>query len=113
MPPDDRDWTNERRKRGEVSRYGLPPFFTPTYGELRQIWKEHRSEIVRRLALEVQTGRHALAEIGALAAEEHWYLQKDYATIENARKAISRIRRRLIQERERIGPLTGNELRRR
>jgi hypothetical protein len=92
-----------------VSRYGLPPFFTPTYEELRKIWKEHRSEIVRQLALEVQTGRHALAELNALAAEEHWYLQKEHATLDGARKAVARFRRWLMSERERIGQLTGEK----
>lgn len=113
MPPDGGvDWTRERRKRAEVSRYGLPPFFTPTYDELRQIWKANRSEIVRRLALEVQTGRNELYELLALAAEEHWQIEKEHATVEDARKAIGRIHRRLHQVKERIGPLTGDEQKR-
>ncbi|WP_321946524.1 hypothetical protein [Paraburkholderia sp. J10-1] len=107
-PPAEVDWTRERRQRAERSRYGLPPFVTPTYRELRRIWVEHKHPDVRRIALEVQTDRHAFAELEALAAEEYWHLSKDSATIDDARKALARIRRRLHKEIERIGPLTGN-----
>ncbi|WP_343666336.1 hypothetical protein [Paraburkholderia tropica] len=106
-PANDVDWPRERRARADVSRYKLPPFFTSTYEELRRIWTEQRNEDVRRLALEVQCGRHALSELEALTAEEYWHIDKDSATITDARKAIARIRRRLRQEMERIGPLTG------
>ncbi|PVX81820.1 hypothetical protein C7402_110225 [Paraburkholderia unamae] len=85
----------------------MPPFETPTYRELRRIWTAHPNEDVRRLALEVQTGRHALYELEALTAGELWYLDKKSATIDDARKALARIRRRLMQEKHRIGPLTG------
>ena len=97
-PPVDVDWTRERRQRAEVSRYGLPPFMTPTYQELRRIWREHRDEEVRRLALEIQCGRYALHELEALTAEEYWHLDKDSATIQDARKALAKLRRRLMQE---------------
>lgn len=109
-PPDSGiDWTRERRKRAEVSRYKLPPFFTPTYGELRLMWTKHRDEDFRRVALEVQTDRHEFRELLALTAEEHFQINKEGATIEEARKAIARIRRRLHQIKERIGPLTGDD----
>ncbi|WP_321782809.1 hypothetical protein [Paraburkholderia sp. J94] len=106
-PADNVDWSSERQARAKVSRYKLPPFFTPTYEELRRIWSEQRNEDVRRLALEVQCGRYALSELEALTAEEYWHIDKQSATIVDARKAIARIRRRLRQEMERIGPLTG------
>lgn len=107
MPPDGGiDWTRERRRRAEISRYRLPPFFTPGYEELRGMWKAG-SDVERRLALEVQTGRYELYELLALAAEEHFQIEKERATVEDARKAIGRIRRRLHQIKQRIGPLTG------
>lgn len=106
-PPDkDVNWERERRKRAERSRYGLPPFVTPLYSELRRIWTEHAHPDVRRLALEVQTARYALAEIEAMAAEAHWYICRDKSTVEDATRSLARIRRRLMQEMQRIGPVT-------
>jgi hypothetical protein len=35
------DWTRQRRQRAERRPYGLPPFVTPLYGELRRIYREH------------------------------------------------------------------------
>lgn len=100
------DWPKEVRERAERSRYGLPPFMTPTYEELRHARKENPES--RRLSLEDQTGRYALLELEAMMAEAYWYLSKDTATIAEARKSLGRIRRRLIQEKQRIGPITGD-----
>lgn len=105
-PARDVDWTRERRQRAERSRYGLPPFVTPLYSELRRIWKAHPQPDVRRLALEVQTGRYALAEFEAIAAEAYWYISKEHATVDEARRALGLLRRRLMQEMQRIGPVT-------
>jgi len=107
-PTADVDWTRERRVRAERSRFGLPPFVTPLYAELRRIWSEHPHEDVRRLALEIQTGRYAIAELEAVASEEYWYMRKDGATIDDARRSLARIRRRLQREMARIGPITGD-----
>ncbi|TDV04705.1 hypothetical protein [Paraburkholderia caballeronis] len=101
------DWTRERRQRAERCKYGLPPFVTPLYRELQRIWQTHRDPEVRRLVLEIQTGRHAFAELEALAAEEYFYLTQHSATLEGARKALAKIRHRLHVEMERIGPVTG------
>lgn len=99
------DWTRETRRRAEISRYGLPPFVTPLYSELAQIWRKHRDPDVRRLALEVQTGRYALHELHSMTAEAYYYLTQRSATLEDAQKALARIRRRLHRELERIGPI--------
>jgi hypothetical protein len=108
-PDENVDWTKERRKREEVSRYKLPPFSTPSYEELRRMWKESRNETTRRLALEVQCGRHAIFELLALTSEVHFYLHKEPRSMEEASIAIARIRRRLQQEKDRIGPLLGGD----
>ncbi|WP_322046086.1 hypothetical protein [Paraburkholderia sp. J67] len=108
-PAADVDWTKERRRREEISRYGLPPFFTPSYAELRRMWKENRDETTRRLALEVQCGRHAIYELLALTSEVHFYLHKEPRSMEEACMAIGRIRRRLQREKDRIGPLLGDD----
>lgn len=100
------DWTKEVRRRAELSRYGLPPFVTPLYGELRKIWREHRDPDVRRLALEVQTGRYAISELAGMAAEANFRANKPHATLEDAQKELARIRWRLLKELQRIGPLT-------
>jgi hypothetical protein len=106
-PPDPKlPWQRERRIRTERRRYGLPPFFTPLDAELRRIWKQHPQEDVRRLALEVQCGRYAISELEAMAAEGYWYLQKEHATVADARKSLGRLRRRLMEELQRIGPIT-------
>lgn len=105
-PARDVDWTPERRRRAERSRYGLPPFTTPLYSELRRIWTQQSHPDVRRLALEVQTARYALAELEAMAAEAYWYISRDKATVEDAARSLARIRRRLMQEMQRIGPVT-------
>lgn len=100
------DWTRETRKRAERSRYGLPPFVTPLYRELREIWGKHKDPDVRRLALEVQCGRFTIAELASMAAEAHFRAEKPHATLEDARKELARIRWRLLKELQRIGPLT-------
>lgn len=106
-PAQDVDWSRERRQRGQRSRYGLPPFVTPTYGELRRIWSRPPHPDVRRLALEIQTARYALAELEAMAAEAHWYICRDKATVDDAKRSLGYLRRRLLQEMQRIGPVTG------
>lgn len=111
-PPADVNWTREARRRQERSRYGLPPFVTPTYPELRRIWKEHPQAETRRLALEVQTARYAIAELEALAAEEFWHLDRDSTTADDGRKALARVRRRLMAELQRIGPVDDGRKRR-
>ena len=100
------DWTRERRQRAERSRFGLPPFVTPLYGELRSIWTTHRDPDVRRLALEVQTARYAIAELQALTAEAYYDTTRHAATLQDAQKALARVRRRLAVELGRIGPIT-------
>lgn len=102
------DWTREVKRRAELSRYGLPPFVTPLYGELRKIWSEHRDPDVRRLALEVQTGRYTISELAGMAAEAHFRVNKPHATLEDAQKELARIRWRLLKELQRIGPLTND-----
>lgn len=83
----------------------MPPFFTPSYEELRRHWKENeRGYPIRQLALEVQAGRYALYELGAVAAEAHFYICKERSTIEDARRELGRIRWRLNKEAARIGP---------
>lgn len=103
------DWTRERRRRAERCRYGLPPFVTPLYGELRRIWSAHRDPDVRRLALEVQAGRYAISELQAMTAEAYFYLTRHSATLEDAQKALARIRHRLHAELERIGPINNGQ----
>ncbi|MBN3856707.1 hypothetical protein G3N59_25325 [Paraburkholderia sp. Ac-20340] len=105
-PESEVDWAKERRVRGERSRYGLPPFVTPTYQELRRTWREHPIPEVKCLALEVQTGRHELSELEAMVADALWHVDKESATIDYARKELRRIRRRLMQVVQRIGPVT-------
>lgn len=104
-PAPDLPWQRERKLRAERARYGLPPFVTPLDDELRRLWRGHSSELVRTLALEVQCGRYAISEIEALAAEGYWHLQKDYSTVEDAKRSLGRLRRRLVQELQRIGPI--------
>lgn len=41
-----------------------------------------------------------------MAAEGYWYLQKEHATIDDARRSMGRLRRRRMQELQRIGPIT-------
>jgi hypothetical protein len=105
-PTADLPWKRERRVRAERCRYGLPPFVTPLDEELQRIWHRHPSEDVRRLALEMQTGRYAISELEAIAAEGYWHLQKDHATVAEARQALGCLRRALKQELKRIGPIT-------
>ena len=62
-------------------------------------------EEVCRLALEVQTGRYALSELEAIATEGYWQLQKDHATVAEALRSLGRLRRRLLHELQRIGPI--------
>jgi hypothetical protein len=102
------DWTKESRRRAELSRYGLPPFVTPLYRELREIWSKHRNPDVRRLALEVQTGRYTISELASMVAEAHFRATKPRASLEDAQKELARIRRRLLKELQRIGPITGD-----
>jgi hypothetical protein len=105
-PSADLPWKRERRTRSERCRYGLPPFVTPLDEELRRLWMRHPREDVGRLALEVQTGRYALFELEAIAAESYWHLQKEGATVAEACRSLGRIRRRLLQELQRIGPIS-------
>lgn len=102
-PARDVDWTREVRQRAERSRFGLPPFVTPSYEELRRAWKENPA--CRRFALEVQIDRYAFPELEAMAAEEFWHLSKDSATVEDGRRALARLRRRLMAELNRIGTI--------
>lgn len=104
-PAADVPWHRDRRLRAERCRYGLPPFVTPLDDELRRLWNRHPGEEVARLALEVQCGRYAISELEAIAAEGYWRLQKDHATVTEARKSLGRLRRRLMQELQRIGPI--------
>lgn len=41
-----------------------------------------------------------------MAAEGYWYLQKEHATVADARRSLGRLRRRLMEELQRIGPIT-------
>jgi hypothetical protein len=102
-PAGEIDWKREARQRAERSRYGLPPFVTPSYEELRRTWKENPA--CRRIALEVQTDRYTFAELEAMAAEEYWHLTKESATVDDGRKALARLRRRLMAELNRIGTI--------
>ncbi len=43
---------------------------------------------VRRLALEVQCGCYAISELEAIAAESYWHLQKEHATVAEARQSL-------------------------
>ncbi|WP_028219215.1 hypothetical protein [Paraburkholderia oxyphila] len=62
------EWARERRKRADLFMYGLPPFETPTYDELRRLYRERRHDPdVRRLILEIQCARYAFSELAALA----------------------------------------------
>ncbi|MEX3845514.1 hypothetical protein [Paraburkholderia sp. BR10882] len=108
-PANDVDWKKEARQRAERSRFGLPPFVTPTYEELRRGWRENPA--CRRFALEVQTDRYAFSELEAMAAEEFWHLSKDSATVEDGRRALARLRRRLMAELNRIGTIDSNRRR--
>ncbi|WP_233875094.1 hypothetical protein [Paraburkholderia adhaesiva] len=99
------DWKREVRRRRERSQFGLPPFVTPTYEDLRKIWVEHPHPVPRRLALEVQTGRYAIFEIAGMAAEAYWYLDRDSTTVEDCRRELRKLRRRLMAELNRIGPV--------
>ena len=45
-------------------------------------------------------------ELEAMAGESYWHLQTDYAKVDEARKSLGRIRRRLMQEQQRIEPTT-------
>lgn len=110
-PASEVDWTRERHQRAERSRYALPPFVTPLYAELRRIWRAHPLPEVRCLALEVQCGRYAFAELDAMTAEVYWHMDKKSATIDDARREMRRIRHRLKQEMLRIGPVTGDHRR--
>jgi hypothetical protein len=102
-PASDVDWAREARQRAERSRYGLPPFVTPSYEELRRAWKENPA--CRQFALEVQLDRYAFSELEAMVAEEYWHLSKDSAKIDDGRKALARVRRRLMVELNRIGTI--------
>ncbi|WP_434660782.1 hypothetical protein P5W99_11120 [Paraburkholderia sp. A3BS-1L] len=104
-PASDLPWQRERKLRAERARYGLPPFFTPLDAELRKLWTERPEGLVRTLALEVQCGRYAISEIEAIAAEGYWHLQKEHATVAEARQTLGRLRWRLMQELQRIGPI--------
>lgn len=96
----------ERRKRADISLYGLPPFVTPTYAELRKLYRRYRHDPdVRRLILEIQCARYSFSELSALAAEIHWDVSKEHASLEEARKAFARLRHRLRREIERIGQI--------
>jgi hypothetical protein len=98
------DWTRERRQRAQRSRYGLPPFVTPLYEELRRMYATG-DPVVRRLVLEIQTDRYAYDEMDAMVAEAYFYLTQHSATLADAQKALARIRRRLTAELQRIGPV--------
>lgn len=59
----------------------------------------------------MSTGRAwgaTIAELDALTAEIHWHMDKRSATIEEARRALRGIRRRLKQKMLRIGPVKGD-----
>jgi hypothetical protein len=103
------DWTREVRRRAELSRFGLPPFVTPLYHELREIWSRHKDPDVRRLALEVQTGRYTFSELAGMVAEAHFRANKPRATLEDAQKELARIRWRLLKELQRIGPIVSDK----
>jgi hypothetical protein len=94
----------ERRRRAHTSMFALPPFETPSYSELRRLYRTYRDNPeVRRLILEVQCARYSILEISAMAAECHWDLTKERANLEEARKVLGRLRHRLRKELERIG----------
>ncbi|WP_321936150.1 hypothetical protein [Paraburkholderia sp. J8-2] len=40
-----------------------------------------------------------------MAAEEYWHLSKDSETVEDGRKVLARLRRRLMAELNRIGAI--------
>jgi hypothetical protein len=93
-----------RRRRANISMFSLPPFVTPTYSELRRLYRVYRDNPdVRRLILEIQCARYSILELAAMAAECHWDVTKERADLEEARKAFSRLRYRLRKELDRIG----------
>ncbi|MFP3798449.1 hypothetical protein [Paraburkholderia sp. SIMBA_027] len=100
----------ERRRRADISMFSLPPFVTPTYSELRRLYVTYRNDpTVRRLILEIQCARYSILELSAMAAECHWDLSKERASIEEARKTFSRLRHRLRKELDRIGQVHGRK----
>ena len=103
----DRDaWAKERRRRAHICTYGLPPFATPTYKDLRRLYRAYRADPeIRTLILEIQCGRYAFSELAALAGECYWDVTKPHASIEDARKAFARLRSRLRKELDRIGQI--------
>jgi len=105
--PLDRDaLAKETKRRADLCLYGLPPFRTPDYEELRRLYRAYRHDPdVRRLILEIQCGRYAFSELAALAAECAWDVRKEPASLDDARKAFARLRRRLRKELDRIGQI--------
>ena len=81
----------------------LPPFDPPRYDELQLWWRRYRDADIRRLILEVQAQRYALAEMriaAELACERA--AQVDRQLIRRG-EPLPKLRKRLDDEIRRVG----------
>lgn len=81
----------------------LPNFESPRYEDLRSWWVRFPQPEVRRLILEVQTGRYALAEMRSLA--EGALRETDKGT--SRHKMLMKLVRQLNAEIQRVGRIYG------
>ncbi len=81
----------------------LPPFDPPDYFELRDWWRKYRERDIRRLILEVQTQRIALAELRTMSEMVLRQAADDAPEMVQKGRALPKLHRRIEAELRRGG----------
>ncbi|CAG4905914.1 hypothetical protein LMG31841_03503 [Paraburkholderia saeva] len=81
----------------------LPQFDPPAYDELQSWWRQYRNKDIRRLILEVQAQRYAVAELRMLVEVACRRAEEDTPDPDRRRDLLRALRRRLQEEIQRVG----------
>jgi hypothetical protein len=81
----------------------LPPFDPPDYFELREWWQKYREGDIRRLILEVQTQRYALAELRIMSETVLRQVAEEAPQLLDKGQTLPKLHRRIEKELRRGG----------
>jgi hypothetical protein len=81
----------------------LPPFDPPLYAELREWWQKYRADDIRRLILEVQSQRYALAELRIMSETVVRQAADEAPDMLNKGQMLPKLHRRIEDELRRGG----------
>jgi hypothetical protein len=81
----------------------LPPFDPPMYAELREWWQKYRNTDIRRLILEVQTQRIALAELRMMSETVLRHAATEAPEMLHKGQPLPKLHRRIDEELRRGG----------